>query len=457
MKIEIPQKLKRLNELIPPLYVVGGYVRNALLGICDTDIDLAGAFTPDEVEEKLNGSEFSAVVINRRLGTLKIYCREDKSFKAEYTTFRSDSYPAGSGVHSPENAEFTTDIKTDAMRRDFKVNALYYDISASELLDFAGGVQDIKTKTLSTQLSPQEVFSEDGLRLLRLIRQAAELGFNIDSDTFDTAKAMMAMLNDISKERIRDEFLKILTADQKYPALKLEKAHVRGLRLLDESGALKYILPELLKGKGVVQDSRYHVYDVFEHNLHTFEICPPHLRLAGLVHDIGKPASMEKYGNMYFHSELGASIVKSALGRNGLKFSNDEINFISRLILGHMYDLNGQTSEKKLRLFIVKNADILNDLISLKQADAIASKGTNVNSVSADRLENMYKTMIADGTPFSVKELLINGKDLIAFNINENSRASVMQKVFETAVTQPEMRTRENQLKLLRGLSDGIS
>lgn len=457
MKIEVPQKVKMLNELLSPIYIVGGYVRNSILGIGDTDIDLAGKLTPDEVLAKLKKSEFFAIVVNKRLGTLKIYSRDDDSFMVEYTTFRKDSYPLGSGVHLPEKAEFTTNIKADAMRRDFKINALYYDITASKLLDFTNGLIDIKEKTISTQQSPAKVFAEDGLRLLRLIRLSAELGFDIELETFKGAKALIHMLKDISKERIRDEFLKILVADKKYPCLKLNDAHMRGLYLMDSLGALDFVLPDLLKGKGIKQDSRYHIYDVFEHNLHTFKVCPPHLRLAGLVHDIGKPFSLKKYGNMYFHSQLGANIVKDILGKNGLRFSNEQVEHISRLVLWHMYDLNGQTGENKLRLFIAKNADIIDDLIMLKRADAFASKGELVGFCSADRMEKLYKSMLSDGTPFSIKDLEVDGNDLIALNIKENKRAKALQSTLERAIVQPQMRSRESQLKYLRGKGNGNS
>ncbi|MEG1613400.1 MAG: HD domain-containing protein [Clostridia bacterium] len=452
MQVSIPDKLKALNVFLPRIYIVGGYVRNALLGIGETDIDMCGEYTPDEVFLRLKGTFFKAVEVNKRLGTLKIYDTNDTSFEIEYTTFRRDSYLQGSGAHSPEEVKFTRSIKEDAFRRDFKVNSLYLDVATAEIMDFTGGLADLEKKQLSTCRAPIDVFSEDGLRLLRLVRQAAELDFKIEDETFSTAKSLVGLLSDISAERIREEFFKIIVADTRYKKLDNKSAHVRGLRLLDEIGALKYILPELLDGKGFKQDTKHHIYDIFEHNLHTYEVCPPKLRLAGLVHDIGKPASIKKYDNMYFHAELGASIVSSRLGKNGLKLPNKEIDRLKRLILGHMYDLSGDASEKKVRMFIIKNLDIIDDLIVLKRADAVASKGMQVNSVSADKLERLYKTMQNDKTPFTPRELGIDGSDLIELEINPKDRNWALQKVFERAVCDEKCRSRDEQLDYLKGL-----
>jgi tRNA nucleotidyltransferase/poly(A) polymerase len=345
MKAKYSKQLKRLAERLPKLYVVGGSVRNSLLGFLDTDIDVAAEYTPDEVTAALKNSDFSAVTVNRRLGTMRIFDRSDKGFYLEYTTFRSDSYPVGSGAHIPASVEFTRSIETDARRRDFTVNSLYQSVLSGGIVDVTGGLADLKNRVLRTCRAPREVFSEDGLRLMRLVRFSAELGFEIEKDTFAAAKELSYLLDDISVERVRDELLKIVVADTKYPCSPND-AHIKGLRLLDELGLLIKIFPELYDGKGFLQDARYHVYDVFEHNLQTYAAAPPEIRLAALLHDVGKPASQTKLGNMYGHSNEGMRIVSERLGAKGLKFPKTEIDRIIKLIAGHMYDLDGKASEK---------------------------------------------------------------------------------------------------------------
>lgn len=456
MKIEIPKKLKILSYYLPSLYVVGGYVRNSLLGLRGGDIDVAAEYRAEELPDALANTEFRTAGINRRLGTVKIYSREDRDFSVEYTTFRIDSYPVGSGVHTPSDVVFTKDINRDAFRRDFSANAVYYSIDSDEFTDPAGGVADIGRRVLRTTASPEKVFSEDGLRIMRMSRLAAELNFTVEEETFAAAKKMSGLLRDISAERIRDELMKILVADTKYPGPDTADAHLRGIRMLDESGALDVILPEIAEAKGMEQKPEYHVYDVFEHLVQTMYYCPPHLRLAGLLHDIGKPASVKKTGKMHLHSDLGTQMARKILGRNGLRMSNREIDTVCALIGAHMYDLDGLTSERKLRLFIADNRQIVEDVIALKRADAKASAGDpEAQSVSADRMERLRAEMLRDGTPMSVAELEINGKDLEKTSVPAEKRGWALRKVFEHVVAHPDCRTREAQLAYLHGLNYG--
>lgn len=456
MDIKLPKKLKILSYYLPSIYIVGGYVRNSLLDLPVSDIDLAGEYTVDEIASALANTEFKTASINRRLGTLKIISLEDDSFSAEYTTFRVDSYPYGSGVHTPTDVEFTKDMSLDAYRRDFTVNAIYYSLDNADYIDYTGGIPDIYRKTLRTTGSPEKVFAEDGLRILRLVRLACELNFEIDGETLIAAKKLSYLLEDLSKERIRDEFLKILVADQKYPSQDNRDAHLRGVKLLDEIGALKYIIPELIEAKGVEQSKEYHVYDVFGHLLYTMYYCPPNIRLAGLLHDIGKPVSQRKTGKMYYHCEIGQQIAKKALGKNGLKMSNRDIEKVLKLIETHMYDIDGMTSDKKLRIFVADNHEYIKDIINIKRADAKASKGDpNAASVSAERIDATYYQMKKEGAPMSFADLKIDGNDMIGTKIPVDKRAWAMRKVLEHAINHEDCRTREEQLVYLRGLSYG--
>lgn len=253
----------------------------------------------------------------QKLGTVKILSREDRRFQAEYTTFRIDSYPVNSGAHTPSDVIFTRDIEKDTLRRDFTVNAIYYSIDTAEYVDYTGGIPDLYKHVLRTTQSPEKVFSEDGLRILRMVRIAAELGFDIDEETLDGAKKSVHLLKDISGERKREEFLKILRADRKYPSDRTKDSEVKALRVLDEIGALEYILPGISAAKGMEQRPDFHVYDVFNHLIETVRYCPPDLRLAGLLHDVGKPLSVQKYGNMHMHAKTGQEIAKKFSAATG--------------------------------------------------------------------------------------------------------------------------------------------
>lgn len=452
MKIDIPQKLYDLIKFVPRLYVVGGFVRNSLMGIETSDIDVCGEYLLDELQQLLAKSPYQISLINKRLGTLKI--SDESGFFAEYTTFRQDNYP-DDGSHRPAKVLFNKSIEQDCLRRDFTINAIYADVSTGEVFDFVGGLDDLKNKVIKTPRSAEQVFREDGLRLLRLVRFSAELGFQIAPEVLLEAKSQCFRLKDISPDRIRDEFLKIIKADCRYPELANVDAHFNAIKLLDELGLLEIIIPELSQAKGLAQDKRYHIHDVFWHILYTYKACPPELRLAGLMHDIGKPLSAKLYGNMYEHARLGAEIAQKRLGSQGLRLPNRDVDKIKRLILAHMYDMDGKTSIKKLRGFIAKNRDILEDIINLKLADAYGSCGKFVTPVAVERLREQYGLMQKEKVPFSVKKLLVGGADLIALEIPVQKRADTLNRLLELAICDKSYRSRAAQLKFLEEVKNG--
>lgn len=208
------EKLYKLSQLLDsPLYLVGGAVRNSILGLPLGDYDTASANLPNDVVSKLKGTEFTVLAEYPRTGTVLIASDE---FKTEHTTFRTDSYPINSGVHSPERVEFTTDIEIDALRRDFTVNAIYYDLTSDSIVDPTGGINDLKKRELRTVDDPKRVLGEDALRIMRLVRLRAELGFGIESMTLAVASELGARVKDISRERITDEYIKTLKGATKY-------------------------------------------------------------------------------------------------------------------------------------------------------------------------------------------------------------------------------------------------
>lgn len=232
------------------LYEVGGAVRDELLGIDCFDVDVCAQLVVDDVKKILSNTDFVVSDRNLRMGTVHI---SSGDFVCEYTTFRTDSYDVSSGEHTPKDVRFTTDMDLDARRRDFKCNALYKDVLTGEIVDLLGGVEDVKNKIVSTADEPEIVFEADGLRILRMVRFAAELGFDVEKNTYEVAKKNAWRVKDIAVERIRDELEKIFVADAKHPELNLKDAHVRGLRMLDDLGLVDMLLPELASLKGLEQ------------------------------------------------------------------------------------------------------------------------------------------------------------------------------------------------------------
>lgn len=247
MAIEEIDKISELKELASifggfSLYAVGGMVRNALLDLPMGDIDIASELPIDKVKPLLDNTRYAISAEYPRTGTLVI---AGQGFKAEYTTFREDSYPVGSGAHAPESVVFTDDIVKDALRRDFTINAVYYDLARSEIVDPLNGKRDIENKLLRTVDEPVKVMGQDALRLMRLIRFGAELGFNIESETYSSISVYAPRLKEISKERIVSELFKTIEAERKYPRFlcgNINKTLPHSLSVYRDNGLLKAVL-----------------------------------------------------------------------------------------------------------------------------------------------------------------------------------------------------------------------
>ena len=414
--------LKRLQERVSaPLYLVGGAVRNELLGLPISDIDLCGGLSPERLADELDGL-FSVKDVNPRIGTVKLFGEGD-SF--EYTAFRKDSYPLSSGRHEPLEVTFVSTPEEDAFRRDFTVNAIYKKLTDGAILDPTGGLADLEKRRLRTTREPEAVFSEDGLRLLRLVRLAAELGFDVEEKTFAAAKKYAPLLKDISPERKREELERILVADRKYGK---EGAVYRALILLRDLGLYPYFLPELEEGIGVTQPSKYHKYDVFEHILHTVAAAPPHLRLEALLHDVGKPLCRRRDGNFYMHS-LESAIMTERILRE-LRYSNERINRAVEIVRWHMFDFNGEASENKKRRFVQREWDLLEDIVALKHADSVGT-GYFERNIFADELLALKEKMKEEGVPVKIKDLPIRGDALEKWGIEPRLRSAVLRTLLE--------------------------
>ena len=433
MDIFIPEAVKRLAASAgTPIYLVGGCVRNAIGNLGETDVDLCGPL----IATALNLPRGARVkIVNYRLGTALITFMGG-SF--EYTPFRLEKYAEGGG-HSPVEVKFTTSLEADAQRRDFTVNSVYVNAATGEIKDPVGGIADIGRKVLRSP-APERTFASDGLRLLRLARIAAETGYKIDAATARAAIACAENLKDISGERKREELEKILHADGKYG---VADAHYRGLKLVSKLGLLPYLIEPLADADTVPQNPAYHAYDVLEHTLRTVKAAPPSVRLAALMHDVGKPYAYRMYGNMHGHETASAVITRDLLGQRFLRYPKETVERVAELVENHMYDGDGKTKEGKMRLFIAKHYDIIDDLAALQRADRIGTGKVAEADVPPSRLLALRDRMQQEGAPRTLSDLDISGADLTDMGFEGAAVGNLLNDVFRECVLCPKLNNRD--------------
>lgn len=394
------------------LFVVGGHVRNVLLGLRISDTDVTSAMRPEEVIGLCREAGYTAVPKGIAFGMVEIHIG-NRAY--EHTTFRSDLYAEG-GAHRPTSVSFSDTPEEDAFRRDFSVNALYADVLTGEVTDPTGGLEDIKKRLIrTTTKEPERILGDDGLRIMRMCRFAAELGFDIEEKTFAAAKKCVGLLSDISAERIRDELSKLLMADVKY-GLEPEVSVLRGLHLLDEVGALDVILPELAACRDTLQSPKFHRFRVLEHMFRTVSLSRPELdlRLACLFHDVAKPVMLERNGNMHGHDAEGEVMTRDVLVR--LRYDNKTVDTAAWLVRHHMFDLDGTAKEPTLKKrFVSWGAERTRLLADIRDADFRGSVGERIEVKSSDRWRRVLKEMLEKQTPFSESELDVTGKEIMEY------------------------------------------
>ncbi len=410
------------------LYLVGGIVRNFLIdGKLSGDIDLASANTAEELSRAL-GRDFTVAAVYPRTGTVMFKDAEGRHY--EHTTFRGEEYEAGGG-HTPVRTFFTDDIAADALRRDFKCNAVYYDLKHGEFADPLGGMKDIREKTLVTVDSPQKVFSSDGLRLLRLCRFAGELGFTPTDAVKAGAKTFARNIDDIAAERIFAELSAMLVSDGKY-AFSDKKGQYVSLKVSHEIGVLQRIIPELTAGDKMKQRSDFHDHDVLEHSFRTVLYSAPSVRFAALLHDVGKPYAMNRFGAYKTHADDGEKIAREVLSR--LKAPNALIEEVCALTKLHMTDLDLKMREGKVRLFLAENHRYIEKLLLLKQADYSACKDDLSVAPGVRKWRDILAKMREEGAPLTLKELKISGKELAALGYRGKALGDKLGELFRRAV-----------------------
>lgn len=441
MRSVLPESLTALARSCDfPLYVVGGSVRDFLAGrlSADADWDICAPAGEDALIAAATRCGFSVRAVYRNTGTVKLE-HADKT-ACEFARFRSDRYVRG--MHAPAETVFTDDIALDARRRDFCANAIYYDIARGKFVDPLGGKDDVARRMLRTVAPAEKVFGEDGLRLMRLARIAAQTGFAPDAECMAGARTNRALIDDIAPERIFTELCLILSSDRRAGTA---DAPYRGLSILRDTGVLARILPELAAGDGLRQREDFHRYDVLEHSLRCVKYAPENVRLAALLHDVGKPFCFSRSGNFYGHAEEGARIAKCVLAR--LKAPSALTEETCALIKLHMRDFDLSMRESKVRREIVRDYAVLPKLFALRQADFSACRDDISPAPGVVKWRGILETMRAEGVPFTLKDLAVTGSDLQALGAHGAGISAMLRELQDYCTADGSRNTRERLLQ----------
>lgn len=473
-KIELPKKVAELIRIFTEhdyeIFIVGGTSRGLLTDFPIADWDFATDATPAEMQEMFPKNHF----YNNEFGTVSIVMGKSKRDVYEVTTYRTEK--EYQDFRRPEQVEWGKSIEEDLSRRDFTINAIALQIQIrnspslgepeatrsrldevgrpgkseiGKIIDPYGGRENLENQIIKAVGNPDKRFQEDALRLLRGVRIATQLGFIIETNTFKSIKKIAELIKKIAWERIQDEFLKLLASA--HPA--------DGIILLYNSGLLKYILPELIKGKGIDQP-KHHISTVWKHSIDSLRYCPsedPIVRLAALLHDVGKPATVKGSGEertFYNHEVVGAAIAKE-IGQR-LRLSNDQIDRLWRLVRWHQFAPDEDLTDSAIRRFIRRvGRENLQDIIDIRTGDRLGS-GVPATSwrteLFKDRLEEVQKR------PFSVTDLKIDGNDVMeVLDIRPGPEVGkVLNALFEKVKDEKDKNNREYLLDQLPKIAEEL-
>ncbi len=421
---EVRSVIDKLEKKGFEAYIVGGCVRDFLRGVEPEDWDITTNAKPEEI-----GKVFLRSYTDNKFGTVTVLTgsKKPKLKEIEITTFRIDE--RYTDKRHPDKIRFAKTLKEDLKRRDFTVNAMALDLNLESrisnldsrfqipdsrfiLVDLFEGQKDLKGKLIRAVGKAEDRFSEDALRILRAIRFTTTLdssaGWRLESKTAEAIKKNSLWLQAISKERIRDELLKIVMAERA----------ADGIELLRKLELLKYIIPELEEGYKVAQN-KHHIYDCYEHSLFSLKYAAKRnfnkcVRLAALLHDIAKPRVKEGKGpdaTFYNHEILGAKVTRQILSR--LKFSKKDIEKISKLVRYHLFYYNvGEVGESSVRKLVRQvGLENIDELLEVRMSDRIGSGCPKAEPYKLRHLRYIIEKVSQD--PISVKTLKVSGNDVI--------------------------------------------
>jgi len=443
MKVNLPKLVQGIIEDLEKagfeVYVVGGAVRDLIMEREVLDWDLTTSALP---EESLAILEKRGAFLENEFGTVMI--PDEKLGIIDVTTFRGDEeYKDG---RKPSKLEWKGSLREDLARRDFTINAMALRVRGTDLTDLFGGKKDLENKVIRAVGKAEERFEEDGLRMMRAIRLGATLGFTIETETLKAIKKSQKVIEKISWERIRDELMKIIGSD--WPA--------DGIKLMHSTGLLDYVLPELIKAVGVEQ-AGHHKTDVFVHSIESLRHCPskePLVRLATLLHDVGKPIAYRNTKGkitFYGHEVVGARLVKKIADR--LRLSGDEKELLWTLVRWHMFVYNPEMTDKAIRKFVRRvGKENIARMMALRIGDRKGG-GSKATSWRLTELQKRIGAVLYD--PLEVKDLKIGGEEVMKIlEIKSGPKVGeTLQKLFEEVLEDPKRNTKEYLMKRVKTFS----
>ena len=438
MHIELPENVKYIIDELTSAgyeaYAVGGCVRDSVLGRKPKDWDITTSAEPLEVKKLFKRTIDTGI----KHGTVTVMLKDEGY---EVTTYRIDG--EYSDHRRPETVEFTSNLSEDLRRRDFTINAMAYN-EKDGLIDLYDGIGDIERHVIRCVGNPDERFDEDALRIMRAVRFAAELDFEIDDATRVAAAAHAPELSAVSAERIETELTKLIMSD--HPEKLMDAYHM---------GITKMILPEFDRMAETPQNTPYHCYDVAGHTIEVIRAIPKTkvLRYTALLHDSGKPdcRTTDESGRDHFkgHSAVSEQIAEQVLRR--LKMDNDTIRDVKKLVYWHDYGMKGDVKITTFRKGLSKmGIEYFDRFVEIKKAD-IAGQSDYGRQESLDNLAAliaMRDKVVADGDCLSIKELAVNGGDLKNLGIKPGPEmGEILKTLLGEVLGRPSMNTKEILMK----------
>ena len=417
--------------------MVGGCVRDCLLGLTPKDYDITTSALPNITESLFERTIPTGI----KHGTVTVILNNEN---LEVTTYRTEGNYLDN--RHPESVEFVSNIKEDLSRRDFTVNALAYNTKEG-LIDYFNGIDDLKNKIIKAVGNPTKRFQEDALRMLRAIRFSCQLGFEIDNLTYTAIKENYKLIKNISIERIRDELCKILISDNP----------CNGLNLLKDTGILEIILPEIHSLIGYTPLCNNHNRDVFAHTLNVISNTSSNdliLRLSALFHDVGKLNTLKQLpnGHCYFpgHAPEGAIICKPILSR--LKFDNATIDKVSKIIYDHLVlDVNYMPTDGEIKRLLRRvGSENIFTLFELQKADINSLWDPIPFLKKVDYISDRVKLILKNKEPLYIKDLAVTGSDLMThLNIKPGKIiGEILKFLLESVLDDKTLNNKESLLEI---------
>lgn len=454
--VKIPEELLKIGGIFRKngfkAYLVGGAVRDMILGKKGHDYDLATNATPRQVM----GIFKKVIPTGIAHGTVTIHIF---GMQIETTTFRTEAdYTDG---RHPDSIKFATTIEEDLSRRDFTMNAIAADLESGELTDPFDGQKDIRNKIIRTVGEPQERFAEDGLRPVRAVRFSGQLGFSIEEKTLAALSEpeVLKKTASISVERFRDEFCKMLLCERPSDSLKL----------LEKTGILNIFIPEFAICRNCSQkDSRgFHEFDVADHILYACDGAQKgnlEVKLAAFYHDIGKPECrtteiVDGEERVHFHGHETKSAQKALASMTALKFPNETIKNVVHLVQEHMFYYEHSWSDAAVRRFIIRvKPENIENLFSLRLADIYGMHRTPLKEGSPAwnillEFRKRIESVLEKKSALGIKDLAVNGRDLMQEGIpSGKAMGMILNELFETVTESPAMNEKEKLLALAKNI-----